>query len=73
MSATLGVDVGSREVKLAIMERDEIILTTKMDTIQFYIACRNGGRELDISRLSALSSAPVHMRKSWPLGMDGTI
>ncbi len=60
MSGVLGIDVGSREVKIAMVEHGAITFSTKMDTVQFYIACRNGGRELNIDRLSLLSDAPVY-------------
>jgi len=56
---TLGVDAGSRQVKIAIGAGREIIFSFMVDTVQFYLACRDGGREIDISRLPHLATAPA--------------
>jgi len=56
---TLGVDAGSRTVKLAAMEGGRVVFSARVDTIAFYLACRNGGRELDITRLPELAAAPA--------------
>ena len=42
---TLGVDAGSRQVKLAIGAGREIAFTAMIDTVQFYLACRDGGSD----------------------------
>ena len=58
-SAVMGVDAGSREVKIVVAGPEGILFTTSVDTIQFYLACRNGGKELDLARLKRLDSAPA--------------
>jgi predicted CoA-substrate-specific enzyme activase len=55
---TLGVDAGSRQVKLAVSDGSDIVFTAKLDTIKFYIELKNGGANLDVKRLNALSNAP---------------
>lgn len=59
---TLGVDAGSREVKLAISDGAQIVFTARMDTIKFYIELKSGGAGLDIKKLNALSQAPDFRR-----------
>jgi predicted CoA-substrate-specific enzyme activase len=59
---TLGVDAGSREVKLVIGGGGEIVFSAIMDTVQFYLSCRNGGGELDLTRIRELSTAPAYGR-----------
>lgn len=59
---TLGIDIGSREVKIAAMNGAGLAFRATEDTIGFYIACRNGGGELDIRRLDALRKAPGYDR-----------
>ncbi len=51
---TLGIDVGSRYVKLAGFDGDELLFTDKLDSIAFYTLCRHAGK-VDISRLPVLS------------------
>lgn len=55
---TLGVDVGSRYVKLAAFSGEKLLFADKLDTIRFYTLCRNAGK-VDISRL------PVFMEKGF--------
>ncbi|GMQ55739.1 acyl-CoA dehydratase activase [Vallitalea sediminicola] len=50
---TLGIDLGSREVKIAVMENDEIVKKSKISTMSFYREyCRFDGKILvDLSKL----------------------
>jgi len=59
---TLGVDAGSRDVKLAIGRGREIIFSAVVDTVRFYLTCRNGGKELLLNRLPQMESAPEYSR-----------
>ncbi len=47
---TLGVDVGSRYVKLAAFDGGELLFADKVDTIKFYTLCRAAGK-VDVARL----------------------
>ena len=58
---TLGVDVGSRYVKLAAFDGEELLFADKLDTITFYTLCRHAGK-VDISRL------PVFREKGFAQG-----
>lgn len=57
MGVTLGVDAGSREVKFAAYGGGEVVFRAKVDTVRFYLTCRNGAG-LDLSRLPELAGAP---------------
>lgn len=58
---TLGVDAGSRQVKLALSDGAQIVFTARIDTIKFYIELKSGGG-LDIKKLNALRHAPDFKR-----------
>ena len=48
---TLGIDLGSREVKIALMENHNIIHTQKISTMSFYRDyCTYNGKILEIGR-----------------------
>ncbi len=51
---TLGVDVGSRYVKLAAFGGEGLLFAEKLDTIKFYTLCRHAGK-VDIGRLPLLT------------------
>ncbi len=59
---TLGVDAGSREVKLAVSDGREVVFKASMDTIKFYIELKSDGADLDINKLNALGHAPKYER-----------
>lgn len=61
-ATTLGIDIGSREVKIAAMNASGLAFRAMEDTIRFYVTCRNGGGELDIGKLDALRDAPGYGR-----------
>lgn len=51
---TLGIDMGSREVKIVLMDKDSIIHKQKISTMAFYknyCLYKNGKLEVDVSRL----------------------
>ena len=54
---TLGVDVGSRYVKLAAYSGDEPVFAEMADTIAFYTACRTPAG-LDLRRLDTFKNRP---------------
>lgn len=60
--STLGVDAGSRQVKLAVSDGAKIVFKARIDTIKFYIELKSGGARLDIKRLGALRNAPGFKR-----------
>ncbi|MDH5510137.1 MAG: acyl-CoA dehydratase activase [Nitrospinota bacterium] len=64
---TMGVDAGSRQVKIVIGAGRQITFNAMIDTVQFYLTCRDGGgdsrdivssRVIDITRLAQLTGAP---------------
>lgn len=59
---TLGIDAGSREVKLAVTDCGVVIFRKKVDTVKFYIELKGGGAGLDMERLSVLYEAPGYER-----------
>ncbi|GMT42753.1 MAG: 2-hydroxyglutaryl-CoA dehydratase [bacterium] len=49
MKKTLGIDVGSRCVKLVGFDEGKLLFTEKLDTIRFYRRCRTGSGGIDIA------------------------
>ena len=54
---TLGIDVGSRYVKFAVFENENLAFTGKMDTIGFYRQARRPSGGLDIARLDIFNGS----------------